>query len=66
MDGQFAQKGKDAAVDQEAPHKVVGRKGHDPPAFRAAALVILIAKGDAGFIERDQPTLPRTATFGAT
>ena len=42
-------------VKQEAADELVGLERHDLLTLRAAAAIILVAKGDAGLVEREQP-----------
>ena len=42
-------------VQQEAPDELIRGQRHRAIAFGAVTAIILVAEGDAGFVERDQP-----------
>lgn len=44
-------------VEQEAADELVGAEGHGALALGAVATVVLVAEGDAGIVERDQPAV---------
>ena len=44
-------------VEQEAADELVGAEGHDTLPLRAMTAIILVAEGDAGLVEAEQPTV---------
>ena len=44
-------------VEQEAADKLVGGERHDLLAVGAGAAVVLIAEGDAGLVEAEEPAV---------
>ncbi len=44
-------------VEQEAADELVRRERHDALPLGAVTAIVLVAEGDAGLVERDQPTV---------
>jgi hypothetical protein len=44
-------------VEQEAADELVDAERHDLLAVRAVAAIVLVAEGDIGLVERDQPRM---------
>jgi hypothetical protein len=44
-------------VKQEAADELVGAECHDLLAVRAIAAIVLVAEGDAGLVESEQPAV---------
>ncbi len=44
-------------VEQEAADELVGAERHDTLPLRAMTAIILVAEGDAGLVEAEQPTV---------
>ena len=42
-------------MQQEAAHELVGIERHDLLALRTCASIVLVAEGDTGLVEGDQP-----------